>query len=210
MAAVLKSALPSLTVTPIPPPPEPQVLVSDDFNRPDGDLNGSVAQTGQAWTVSQAAVTVAGNKMTPGTGSGHTAIIEAGQSDVDITVDVNYVPGGAAGVIFRVLAPTTDRWGIFLQSGLEMRLYRLVGSASSIATSANSTTVPSMSTLTGSHVLRVRVKGQVIKVWVDGIECLTHTMSPEDAAASAAWTKVGTLTSAASAMWDNFVVKEAL
>ena len=58
----------------------------------------------------------------------------------------------------------------------------------------------------GVATMRIRVKGQRINAWIDGVKMIEHTMTEAENAMSRTWTKVGFRVTSSVAEFDNLKV----
>lgn len=180
------------------PPTPPVTVISDNFNRADGTLHESAPTVGTTtWQVLSGTVTVTGNKAVA-SGTGATAVIETGKTDLDLYTTIDYAGPGAVGTVFKTL-DINNRYGIFLESGaLSLKLYRAVGGANAVVASSTALGDPPL----GVYQVHVKIRGAQIEATVSGV---TLTYTSPDPTGEAAWTKVGIRGSAGTpATFDDF------
>lgn len=144
-------------------------LILDTFSRADNASSLGSAETGQAWTARVGTWGVSGGKAyQPGGTSEALASLNSGASDYTATVDVTWQ--NAEGLLLRYVDTNNYLFADIHSTGARL-VRKLTGSTSVLATGAFT---PVAGT---TYVLRARVVGSQVTVWVDGVERISTTDS---------------------------------
>ena len=170
----------------------------DTFSRPDGDLYGTTADTGQVWSGMAGRVAISGGKARITLDLDNYATVDCGVSDLTMTADLTF-GGDTASLALRTPATTTFENCFcvsFTAGGVTLLSKAAAGPMAELA--STTATVSN-----GSHAVEITALGSLITVKLDGATVLTHTT-----AAHQTQTGVGIYSwgRAPANYWDNLTV----
>jgi hypothetical protein len=186
------------------------IIASDTFNRGDGGLG--VADVGGVWAfsgavtwgiVSQQAATIAA----PGEG---IAVLDTGKANVSVSADITLSSSSQGSLTLRAL----DRNDQLLAGLVLTATTNKIGLFKYVAPTYTELDPPGVSPaglVAGqTYNLRVDAVGRDIKVYVDGTEYLSYSLSDAELAQFGARTKHGLRSTSGDSgtRWDNFVVRD--
>lgn len=189
----------------LPGAPADRYVLADSFTRPDNASSMGVTEIGGATWTTTSTWTITGKKAAPLSGASGNVFAECGLSDIDATAVITYT-GSAVGLLFRA-SDDANRLGAFLDgSGGGAILYKAdVGATSALSTTAM--------TLTSGvdYVVRVVAKGDQVRIYVDGVLKVSHTLSSANQTKYGVFTKVGFRNTGTNttARWDSINVRAA-
>ncbi|MCI0464542.1 MAG: hypothetical protein L0Z62_47030 [Gemmataceae bacterium] len=166
----------------LPLPPAPETLLFDTFTDADEtDIAAHTMDLGGGWTVINGTFTIRGTQLEEDEGGKYArATADAGQADVAVSANVTSINegGGAAwyaGVAVRLSG--NDGWGVAVrppsspgQGGVGVYRFTGVNGATLVAQGLLDLTSGT------SYALRVEVKGDVLRAFLDGTEVVCLTM----------------------------------
>lgn len=143
---------------------------TDNFNRADGDLNGSTpSDAGAAWTSSGANVfQVSSNQCISSGGGTKYAYLEASAADVDIECTFVSVNASNQGLLARFV-DASNYWFLYVLNNYFHLCKRVAGSNTDPVASFDS------QTFSASDVIKIRASGSSWTVYVNGVSKFTTT-----------------------------------
>ncbi|MFZ7945671.1 M14 family zinc carboxypeptidase [Neobacillus sp. 19] len=135
--------------------------ITDDFNRANSTTSLGTATTGQSWMAQKGTWGINSNKAYTAAGSNDSiAVIDSGESNVAISVDVTWNSSG--GIVFRVNG--TDLLAAYVNS-TGIHLYKFTSSTNDLLGEYLFTPVAAT-----TYAIKVIANGSSIKVSLDGTE----------------------------------------
>jgi hypothetical protein len=171
-------------------------IIGDTFNRIDSTSGLGVANSGQTWVANTGTFGISGNYASPTANANARSVIDAGTSDVHISVDVATI-GTQAWMVGRLSdASNYIRCGMTGTAPAQLGLQKIVGG------SVTNLFLSSYMCKDGDHI-EMDMKGDKIKIYRNGmlVSEVTETFNQTSS-------QVGLQASSTTTKFDNFSVKK--
>jgi hypothetical protein len=171
-------------------------VLSDTFTRADSAVSLGNADTGQAYTALAGTWGISSNQAYLAVSNAPSiAVVDAGISDIDMTIDVT-VASGQPSVVFRGV-DIPNHLAVFFEADNELSMYSVVANSYTLLDTAAAAFSGD-----GTYEVRILAVGTAIEVFLDGLSVMTATSSQFQTA-----TLVGfRLEDSSACRWDNLTV----
>lgn len=179
----------------------------DTFTRADSASDLGSTNTSETWTQHYGTWGITGNKAYLVSAGSPTSVasFDSGKGNIHLTATLNVPSSGNMGVAFRVIDGDNFLAARINNGASPLALVSFVsGSLSTLATAS-----PTINAST-NYVIKVSVYGSSIKIYVDDVLLITHTLSASNYALfTERVTRVGMRSGTVNATVDNFVCAPA-
>lgn len=172
---------------------------TDNFNRADGAIDGTLASDGiHTWTAHAGAWAIASNRLTGATTEGQRLTIDCGAADVDVIATLEATNGGnVQGIMVRHAGANNYAYLVMTNSTRSL-VARVSGSNTTLASGLGAPTI--------GEVYRIHCVGDDYSVYVDGGGGETLLTGPHTIAGLSTNTQHGFYANYSNGDWDDFSV----